>query len=101
MQQLSLLQQVDEANNSKPIKKIDDEITTVLEVEDLKWQQRVKKNWYQLGDKNTKFFHLCVTQCHKKNKIAAIQSEDGQPVKTWNEIEEVLVQHFQNLFMNS
>lgn len=67
---------------------------TLLEDKDLKWRQQAKQNRYQLGDKNTKFFHQYATQLHKKNKIVAIQSENGQPMKTWNDIEGVFLQHY-------
>lgn len=61
IQQLSLLKQIDRVNKSELINQIDEEILTLLEAEDMKWQQWVKQNWYQLGDKNSKFFHIYAT----------------------------------------
>lgn len=56
--QLKQLQHHEAKNNTEAIKKLDDEINTILEHDDLKWHQRAKKAWYQLGNKNTKYFHL-------------------------------------------
>lgn len=43
------------------IKRLDGKTTVLLEKEDLKWYQRAKNNWYNLGDKNTKLFHTYAT----------------------------------------
>lgn len=64
-QKLSLLQQFQrEANsdNVTTIKSLKDEISKLLAQEDLKRRQRAERNWYNLGNKNTKFFHACDTQ---------------------------------------
>lgn len=39
------------------IRKLDKEIAKLLELEDIKWQQRAKSNWYSLDDQKKRFFH--------------------------------------------
>lgn len=100
-QQLRTLLQSDGTYNSFEVKNLDEEISAMLASDDLKQRQRTKQHWYQLRDKNTKYFHQSATQRRKKNKIAAIQSEQGQVAKNWAKIEEVFRQYFQNLFQSS
>jgi hypothetical protein len=39
-----------------------DELDSLLEQEELKWQQRAKVNWLKHGDRNSKYFHAAATQ---------------------------------------
>ncbi|KAF5442860.1 hypothetical protein F2P56_035476 [Juglans regia] len=61
-------------HNGELIRKLQEEMGSLLEQEDLKWRQRAKKTWYQLGDKNTKFFHSYATHRRKKNLIKEIKT---------------------------
>lgn len=64
---LQQLQQHEMYQDFEEIQKLDAEINTILAEEYTKWHQRAKKEWYQLGDRNTKYFHKCATQRYKKN----------------------------------
>lgn len=48
-------------HNVEIIKTLHGELGLLLEQEDMKWKQRANRTWYQLGDKNTKFFHSCAS----------------------------------------
>ncbi|XP_062145461.1 uncharacterized protein LOC133852722 [Alnus glutinosa] len=51
------------------IKKVQNEISDMLEREDMRWKQRAKQNWYVNGDRNTKYFQSWANQCRKSNSI--------------------------------
>lgn len=51
-------QQQEEAASSEEIKRL---ISHLMEIEDMKWRSRAKRNWYMMKDQNTKFFHACAT----------------------------------------
>jgi len=50
----------------------------LLEIEDLKWKQMAKMNWFKQGDQNNKFFHAWATQRRRKNFISKICDEEGR-----------------------
>ncbi|XP_041025315.1 uncharacterized protein LOC121265693 [Juglans microcarpa x Juglans regia] len=52
------------------------ELETMLEQEDQKWRQRAKLQWYQKGDKNTKYFHTCATERKRRGFITKIKDQD-------------------------
>lgn len=43
-------------------------------MENLKWRQRAKVNWYKLGDHNRRFFHAA--QRMKRKKIDCIRNDE-------------------------
>lgn len=55
--QLIELQKREGNVNQVAIKQLQLDIDILMELEDIKWKQRVKQNWYQYGDRNTPFFH--------------------------------------------
>lgn len=55
--------------NIKAIKVLEEDISILLEHENLKWRQRAKANRYTMGDKDAKNFHTCATQRRRRNKI--------------------------------
>ncbi|XP_042992297.1 uncharacterized protein LOC122318763 [Carya illinoinensis] len=98
---LKKLQEDEGWHNSEEIKKVQAEIGVCLEMEDLKWRQRAKVDWYKLGDRNTQFFHSYANQRRKKNSIKQIY--DGQNVRhtSHTQIELVFNSYFQDLFTSS
>jgi len=48
-------------------KVLKEELDALLEIEDLKWRQRVKENWLRYGDRNTKCVHACAS--HRSCRI--------------------------------
>ncbi|XP_042974677.1 uncharacterized protein LOC122306311 [Carya illinoinensis] len=60
-------QQNEGPHNVAIIKDLQKKFGLILEQEDLKWRQRAKQLWHQMGDKNTKYFHACATQRRKRN----------------------------------
>lgn len=69
-----------------------------LEKEDSMWRQGARFNWFQLGDKNTSFFHAKASARQMKNFIEGLM--DANDVWQVNErcIEEVAVKYYANSF---
>jgi predicted DNA-binding protein len=55
--QLGRLQHHENPDNMVDIKNVLEKTHQLMEMEDLYWKQRAKRNWLQHGDRNTKFFH--------------------------------------------
>lgn len=80
------------------LKAIEEDISLLLEHDDMKWWHRAKANWYTMGDKNTKYFHVYATQRRRRNKVNQVQDVHRNSVKEWEQIDEVFKFYFQNLF---
>jgi hypothetical protein len=59
------------------IKEVQLKLHRLLEMEDLKWKQRAKRNWFTQGDRNTKFFHAWATQRRRRNYIEKVRDGEG------------------------
>lgn len=70
----------------------------LLEQEDTKWRQRAKRSWYCLGDRNTKYFHICASQRKKKNYIKVVRDNSNSLKEDPMEIAAAFKQHFENVF---
>ena len=66
--------------------------------EEIYWKQRSRQEWLRHGDNNSKFFHAKAKQRTTRNTIDRIRDEAGNEFEDENEIAEILVQHFDELF---
>ncbi|XP_042964806.1 uncharacterized protein LOC122299035 [Carya illinoinensis] len=98
---LQKLQDEESRVNVEEIKRLQREIRVLLEKEDLKWKQRAKRNWYAMGDKNTKFFHACATQRKRKNVMKQIMDEHKQLFNNQEDIEGAFNRYFKSLFAST
>lgn len=73
IEELRRLQEAERPNNVEVIKNLQQELSYLLEQEDMRWRQRTKSNWYKLGDRNTRYFHLCANQRKKRNFISQVR----------------------------
>ena len=48
------------------------ELNCYLDKEDAMWKQRARLNWFQEGDRNTRFFHARASSRFQKNLIEGI-----------------------------
>lgn len=73
----------------------------LLKVEETMWRQRSRALWLKEGDKNTKFFHGKAKQRGKTNKIKKLKNEEGIWKHGEENVENVLIQFFDELFSSS
>ena len=62
------------------------------------WAQRSRLSWLKLGDKNKKYFHSKASQQRRRNFIQGVQNSRGVWVDRIEDVAEVAVQYFENLF---
>jgi hypothetical protein len=98
---LEVLQHDEGPDQREAIKKLQGEIETLMEQEDLQWKQRAEQNWYQNGDRNTPFFHAWADHRRRINHIKAIVDEDGRRWSNKKEILQVFIDFYQRLFSST
>ncbi|KAG6645864.1 hypothetical protein CIPAW_08G152900 [Carya illinoinensis] len=54
-----------------------EEVQKWLERDEVMWRQRSKALWLKEGDKNSKYFHMKVSQRRKKNRLDKVKEEGG------------------------
>ena len=70
----------------------------LLVKQEIFWAQRSRISWLKYGDKNTKFFHSKATQRRRRNHIQGVKNSDGIWVEEMEEIANVAITYFENLF---
>eukprot|EP00253_Pinus_taeda_P017298 PITA_17298 len=65
--------------------------------EEIYWRQKSRVRWLKEGERNTKFFHRTIVQRRMHNKIPFIQNQEGVKVEEHEKIEEILLNHFQQV----
>jgi len=65
--------------------------------EETLWRQKSRIQWLKEGERNTAFFHRSTIQHRMTNRINAIKTDEGNHVRTQDEIESELVSHFHSL----
>eukprot|EP00253_Pinus_taeda_P016963 PITA_16963 len=65
--------------------------------EEIYWRKKSRVRWLKEGERNTKFFHRTIVQRRMHNKIPFIQNEEGVKVEEHEKIEEILLNHFQQV----
>ncbi|XP_035543621.1 uncharacterized protein LOC118347698 [Juglans regia] len=95
------LQKEETGSNIEEIRRVKEKLNLLLEMEDLKWKQRAKCNWYKYGDKNTKYFHDCANQRRKKNLISSVYDENKRRMEGFSDVEATFRGYFESLVQSS
>jgi hypothetical protein len=96
--ELEILQLNEGPEHWGDISRIKAEIESIMELEDVKWKQRAKQNWYKNGDRNTPFFHAWADHRRRINHIGRIVDEGGRLWSNKKEIPKVFIEFYQRLF---
>jgi len=96
--QLEHLQKNEKPALEPKIQAIQGEINALLEMEDIRWRQRAKRNWYVQGDRNTQYFHAWANQRRKSNGIVAVTDQEGRKWTKRDDIGSAFAKYYQNLF---
>ena len=77
------------------------ELNCWLDKEDAMWKQRARLNWFQEGDRKTRFFHARASSMFQKNLIEGIFDADEVWQVDQEEIEKVFIEYYSDLFISS
>lgn len=80
---------------------MENDLSKLLEEEEIYWHQRSKENWLKWGDSNTRWFHAKASARRKRNAIFGIQNEIGNWVTSDEDVEAVFVGYFQHIFTST
>ena len=72
-----------------------------MEEEDLKWHQKAKETWLELGDKNSKYFHAWASQRRSTNKITFISDDRGNMITYPDAVGKIFLDFFQEVLTTS
>jgi hypothetical protein len=95
------LQRKEEMWDMEELKALQNKALDIMEVDGLKWKQRAHKDWLKYGDMNSKYFHACVNQRRRSNKILRIVDEEGVACENLELVEEAFVSHFRAVLNSS
>ena len=76
-------------------------LNNLLTQEKIYWRQCSRISWMKEGDRNTRYFHACVTQRNRKNSISRLLNQHGDWVSQEGELGSLAKDFFQNLFNSS
>ena len=82
----------------RKLKETNNELSTLLNQQEMYWRQRAKQFWLVEGDSNTKFFHQFASARKQKNSIVRLQDDHGQ-WQSWNAgLEDMIKSYFTDIF---
>ena len=70
------------------------ELNSWLDKEDVMWRQRSRLNWFQVGDRNTSFFHAKASAIQKKNLITGLLNDEDVWQDEEGKVEEIVVGYY-------
>ena len=77
------------------------QLNELMAREEHMWRQRARVQWLTEGDKNTRYFHVKASQRSQRNEIRGIYNIAGQWMENQQDIKQIAVSFFDNLFTTS
>ena len=65
------------------------------------WLQRSRINWFQDGDRNTRYFHSKASARFQNNMIEGMEDSGGSWQEDMGIVEGIIVDYYSNLFSSS
>ncbi|KAH0706068.1 hypothetical protein KY285_010599 [Solanum tuberosum] len=84
--------------NREVLQRAQAEYKKYLHFEEIFWQQKAGYDWFENGDRSTRFFHSVVQGRRKKLHIQKIQNSQGNWLETEEDIATVTVSFYHNQF---
>jgi hypothetical protein len=72
-------------------------LATLLKQQLAYWKQRGKIKWVTLGDENSRFFHSMASNQKRRNQVATLSDDNGNPVSDHSEKSEILLQAYKEI----
>lgn len=70
----------------------------LLEIQRLKWEQRVREDYIKWEDLNSKYFHSLVVNRRQHNEILHVMNVEGHTIEDQAKIGETVTHYFALLF---
>lgn len=83
------------------VNKIKKELIIAYREEEGFWRQKSRDKWLNLGDRNSKFFHLSVKARRASNQLTRLKNKDGVEQRSDAAKAEVVLDYFSALFKSS
>lgn len=71
----------------------------VLTQEELVWFQKYRTDWLQVGDRNTRFFHLSTLIRRRRNRIKALQDSAGVWIEDQVMLKDMVLSYYRDLYI--
>lgn len=102
---LQVILKLDSAQQQRQLSQEEHELRAALKIrilglaaiQRMKWKQRSRLSWLQLGDANSKFFHLKANS-RKRRKLIHTLRHQGRTFILHSEKEEALAKHYLEIF---
>ncbi|XVE65588.1 hypothetical protein DITRI_Ditri08aG0012200 [Diplodiscus trichospermus] len=99
---LNGIQKAMERYSSKKLKKLDQELRKELDEimlqEEVFWNQKSVREWINLGDRNTAYFHQKATQRIGINIISLLKNESGEWMSDEEQLRDYVTQFFKEVY---
>ena len=79
-------------------KKLQTELESTLNQEEIMWFQRSREEWIRSGESNTRFYHAATTVRKNRKKVDSLKNDRAEWISEPSRIEEVVQDYFQSLF---
>ena len=95
--------EMDAARGGDPlrVKSLQMEINSMLDKENLMWQQRSWALFLKNGDRNTAYFHSKASQRFRRNRILGLKNNQNVWCTEESQIKNIAVDYYQSLFSSS
>ena len=83
------------------VKSLQMEINSMLDKENLMWQQRSRALFLKNGDRNTAYFHSKASQRFRRNRILGLKNNQNVWCTEESQIKNIAVDYYRSLFSSS